>query len=199
MSRRSPAKAVSPFVPHSATALHAFAPHGKRRYGVRWEGRSPPHRFGWKTFPYAKNAENIQPSLTAPSVLHCVVCAGAMSSRSPAKAVSPFVPHSATALHALALHGKRRYGVRWEGRSPPHRFGWKTFPCAKNAENIQPSLTAPAVLHRVVSAGTMSSRSPAKAVSPFVPHSATALHALAPPVPPRACVRAPATVSIRPR
>jgi hypothetical protein len=138
-------------------------------------------------------------SLTSPSVLHRVVSAGTMSRRSPAKAVSPFVPHSATALHALAPHGKRRYGVRWEGRSPPHRFGWKTFPCAKNAENIQPSLTAPAVLHRVVSAGTMSSRSPAKAVSPFVPHSATALHALAPPVPPRACVRAPATVSIRPR
>jgi hypothetical protein len=59
------------------------------------------HRFGWKTFPYAKN---IQPFLTAPSILHRVVCAGAMSCRSPAKAVSPFVPHSATALHALSPH-----------------------------------------------------------------------------------------------
>ena len=137
-------------------------------------GSVAPHRFGWKPFPYAKN---IQLFLTALSVLHRVVSAGAMSCRSPAKAVSAFVPHSATALHALAPHGPLKYGVRWEGRSPPHRFGWKPCPCAKN---IQPFLTAPSVLHCVVSAGAMSSRCPAKAVSAFVPHSATALHALSP-------------------
>ena len=62
-------------------------------------GSVAPHRFGWKPFPYAKN---IQLFLTALSVLHRVVSAGAMSCRSPAKAVSAFVPHSATALHALA-------------------------------------------------------------------------------------------------
>ena len=102
------AKAVSPFVPHSATALHAFA---SARTAQVWSavGRAKPATPLWlENVPLCPYAKNIPPSLTAASVLHFVVCAGAMSSRHPAKAVSAFVPHSATALHTLAAHGQRQ-------------------------------------------------------------------------------------------
>ena len=47
--------------------------------------------------------------------------------RSPAKAVSAFVPHSATALQTLAALGPRKYGVRWEAQRHTALAGNRPF------------------------------------------------------------------------
>jgi hypothetical protein len=65
------------------------------------------------------------PSGLAESAVCCFEHAGAMWHRTQPKrcrrSCLTLPPHS---MH-LPPHGPRRYGVRWEGRSPPHRFGWR--------------------------------------------------------------------------